>query len=157
MKNLGAILVFLISINAFAQMEFEEEKIVIDDIVSVHNLECAIQLGSDEPIEKRSYTKLGRHEFNKEQHPAIEMDHREAMVWGCDLERLDELVANAMRRQFGFVDGTVTVIKRTAKEPRMVWEKCQRNYQEQIEVKIDRDLVLTTPLLGKLIPATGCN
>ena len=55
-------------------------------------------------------------------------DYTVATTRGCNLETLDQMVLNSSQ-SFGHL-AKVTVIKGTAKHPRMVFGACQRNYTE---------------------------
>lgn len=154
MKKL-IVLLALISTNAFAQLDFEMEEVVFTDLLSVHKLTCVTTLGrTDVPAEERTFTQLERAIFPS-RHEAIEMDHRAATVMGCDLEALDQLVHDSHMR-FGHAEAVITVRRGLSKKPRMVFGKCQRNYQEEVKIDFGQGTILKTSRLGKLKPATGC-
>ena len=84
------------------------------------------------------------------------MSHGEATLKGCEIEVLDRLKRNALTTSFGHIPVNITVIKGTAKEPRFVFGKCQRNYREELKIDLGENIILTTSRRGKLKLATGC-
>lgn len=146
------LLTVLLSTQAFS-MEFNEERVTFEHMLSVHQLSCVTPLGWNKPIEDRIYTRLDDHFLT---HQSIELKHKEATTKGCQLEALDELVAKAMGTTFGHVPAQITVVKETAKNPRIVFGECQRNYNEQIFIDLGNGITLQTSKRGILKPATGC-
>lgn len=153
MKKL-ILLIALISGSAYS-MEFNTVEVQFERMTSVHRISCVAFFGSNLPRDERESTVLKNHSLNSNAHDAIEFDHKEATVKGCDFNLIDQLVIDSFNH-FGHVQATFTVSKSTGKSPRVVFGKCQRNYQEKVEVDLGRGVVLTTSTLGKLIPATGC-
>lgn len=156
MKRLELMMIaVLLAHPAAAQIEYEEHQVTFMELINVHSLNCVIPLGRQAPIEERVYTELREHYLKAGAHESIEMDHREAILVGCDLEVLDQLVEDS-RMRFSHVEAEITVRKGLAKKPRIVFGQCQRNYKEQIVIDLGRGIVLKTPELGMLKPATGC-
>ena len=144
MKKLTLLLVLSIS-GAYA-LEYDETVIQTRSRISVYNINCILPQGNIRKI----YTKLDR--------PYVihaQMEHKQATVVGCDSAAIDKLVQDSAMR-FGHVDAKVNLIKRTSKESRIVFGKCQRNYDEEVIFEFDHDLVMKTDRIGKLIPASGC-
>jgi hypothetical protein len=154
MKKLLVLMAVLIGSNSFANEGFNKEEVVFKTLLSVHQLQCVIFAGGDTPREDRLFTELSI-KFIMGGDDIIKIEHRKARIKGCDLEALDEIVNNSFQR-FGHADVTVTVIKETSKKPRIVFGKCQKNYNEQVKVDFGKGVILESSRLGILIPATGC-
>lgn len=153
-----AVILLILSGSAFAQIEFEETKIDFTSLLSVHQLRCVIPASNRHtPKEDRIFTRLNR-SFGAGtviSHPEILFDHKEFTNQGCQLEVLDQIVTDAGMR-FGHVEAKITVVKGLAKKPRIVFGKCQRNYQEEVFADLGSGIVLSTSKKGKLLPAVGC-
>ena len=152
---LSSLISCLLSGTALAQIEYEVEEVVFTKLISVSSLVCSTHLGRPVPVEDRTFTVLRETRLTVGSHESIEMDHEGARAAGCDIQILDEIVNESWTR-FGFVAAEITVTKGTAKNPRIVFGECQRNYTEQIAIDLGRGIVLNTSRLGKLKPATGC-
>ncbi len=145
----------LLSTQVFAQIEFNEKRIDFVEHINLYGISCKIVVGQDLPKEDRTFTileKLGLHHRNSN----ILFDNEVASTSGCDLAILDKLIKDS-HMSFGHAEATITIVKRTAKFPRIVFGKCQRNYQEKLIIDFEQGTVLETSLLGKLLPAVGCN
>lgn len=147
MKFVIMLLVSL-STGAFAQTEFDVERVTFSSSMSVVNMKCVTPIAHGE-----SYTELG-HIFKKGFN-SIELDNKEATVIGCDMEALKELVEKSHQR-FGYASVKVTVNKLTAKTPRVFNGKCQRYYKEQLELDLGDGIILTTRFVATTKPSTEC-
>lgn len=154
MKKLLVLMAVLIGSNSFANEGFNKEEVIFKTLLSVHQLQCVIYAGGDSPREERLITDLSI-KFIMGGEGIIKLEHRKARIKGCDLEALDQIVNDSFQR-FGHADVTVTVIKETSKKPRMVFGKCQKNYNEQVRVDLGEGIILESSKLGILVPATGC-
>lgn len=85
----------------------------------------------------------------------MELKHERAMATSCDMDVLDGILKDAALRFF-HVGAIITVIKKTAKHPRIYNEKCIRNFQEGIEIDLGKEVLLKTSPIGVLKPAEGC-
>lgn len=141
----------LLTTSAFAQMEFNVEKVTFSKMVYVSQLSCVTTIGTS----GFTYTEL-RQNFNSGHNQAIVMNHEDARLAGCDQDALQILVENSSRR-FGFVTAKVTVKKSTGKNPWIVNGQCVRKYHEMIEIDFGQGTVLETSEIGKLISAEFCN
>ena len=142
-------MITLLSTSAFAQIEYDEERVAKRDHISVQGLNCILPLGRSEDV----YTKIDSVHLHPE--IGLKMKHSNVAVMDCDREVLSRLsIDSAMR--FGFVSVEIEYVKRTAKKPRMVFGKCQRNYQEEVIYNFDYGLTLRSGGRGMLIPAQGC-
>lgn len=152
MKKLTYLCLLLLSLQSFAQSDFNEKRITFVDFINLFELSCKIQVGQDIPQEDRTFTVLEKVLLSSTE---LLFKHELATASHCDLSTLDKLVQDSFTH-FNHAEATITIIKRTGKSPRMVFEKCQRNYQEKIIIDFGQGTVLETSLLGKLIPAVGC-
>ncbi len=98
-------LLLLLTSSAFAQIEYNVEKVSFRKMLYVHHLSCVTSIGPN----GRTHTEL-RLKFDKDSHPLLAMNHENPRVLGCDQVALSELLDQSMMR-FGFVSGTVTVTK----------------------------------------------
>ena len=142
---------------AQAQIDYEEKEVTFTMKLSVNTLRCVIPLGHPNvETEDRVFTEFRRHTRSIEEHSAVEMSHGEARLKGCEIEVLDRLKRHVLTTSFGHTPVDITVIKGTAREPRFVFGKCQRNYREEVKIDFGENIILTTSRRGKLKPATGC-
>lgn len=157
MKKLVLLMAIMIGSSAQAQADnrFNKEEVVFKTLLSVHELQCVTRLGGSLPREDRTFTEISL-KFIMGGQDIIKIDPRRASVKGCELEVLDQIV-NDSHQRFGHADVTVTVTKETSKLPRMVFGKCQKNYNEQVKIDFGQGTVLESSKLGILIPATGCS
>jgi hypothetical protein len=140
----------LASTNTFAQMEFDEKIIQKTSMVPVYDLICILPMGD----QSRIFTELKRIPTRADL--PFEMEHGAPQAQGCNQEAMQSLHRDSAMR-FGFVDVDITIIKRTAKNSRILSGKCIRNYQEQVVIDFNYGITLKTSLRGKLIPADDCN
>jgi hypothetical protein len=144
-------LLLIFSLNtAFAQMDFNTETIEKKTMISVYDLQCVLPLGRQSQI----FSEL--RDLRLMTFPEIEMEHRNARIAGCDSTAMESLWIDSSMR-FGFVDVRLKIVKGTSVQSRVVFGKCQRNYQEQLFLEFNHGLTLKTSLIGKLIPADDCN
>lgn len=140
----------LLTTGAFAQ-DYEIEKVSFKTSIYVYNLSCVTLVGQQDSI----FTEL-RQKFKKGFHSSILLKHDEPQGLDCNRSALNQLLEDS-QDYFGHVQAKVTVIKETTKVPRMVFGKCQRNYNEKLTFELDYGIILKTSKVGILIPATGCN
>ena len=158
MKNLLLLLTILIlsNTNSFAQIEYDVHETSLEQLISISSLRCILPAGNiSAPITDRMYTELSIY-FTNETNPKTYFEHNRATLSGCDITALDQMATDAST-MFGHVGATVTIIKGKAKEPRIVFGKCQRNYHEQIRIDLGNGIVLTSPHLGYLKEDIGCH
>ncbi|MFT6067957.1 MAG: hypothetical protein ACJAT2_002552 [Bacteriovoracaceae bacterium] len=154
MKKIIVVMAVLMSTTVLASSRFDTEEVVFKTMQSVHELQCVTRLGGDLPREERTFTELNLKYIMGGQ-DIIKIDPRRAIVKGCDLDLLDQIV-NDSHNRFGHAEVTVTVTKEVSKKPRIVFGKCQKNYNEQVKIDFGQGTVLESSKLGILIPATGC-
>lgn len=154
MKKILVMMAVLMGTNTYANNQFDKEEVVFKTLQSVHELRCVTRLGGDAPREDRTFTELPL-KFIMGGQDIIKIEPRGATVKGCELEVLDQIVNDSFQR-FGHADVTVTVTKETSKKPRIVFGKCQKNYNEQVKIDFGQGTILESSKLGILIPATGC-
>lgn len=155
MRTLLITSLLLISKLTMAAIEFDEVRTSKTDLLNVNKLHCEMRLGSQLREEDRHSTVLEVFSFMGFGLPPMHFEHKEVRQRGCDQVVLDQLVDDSLMG-FGHSKAKITLIKRTAKLPRIYQGKCMRNIQEQVEVDFGQGTILKSSLLGTLIDATGC-
>lgn len=155
MKNLILILVLFLGLPANAQIEYDTQKVQFVELVNLFNIRCVLPLGRPGAVKDRVYTELPEVLSIYGRNPAIEMEPTSAILEGCNVNKMDVWVRAAGRR-YNHAKAQFTVVKETARHPRIIGGKCTRPYREQIEFDFGYGLIFKTEKLGKLKPATGC-
>ncbi len=159
MKNLILLSLTLLTSKAvFANNSVNVEKIKMQSLINVHNLECMVQAGiqSNLTLEERLMTRLPKVFVIGDRQNAIEVDHNAAVAKGCDLTLLDEMIQESHTR-FGHLSANVTLTKETQVTPRLINGKCVHMIIESLELDFGRGLVLNTPRRSVMKETTGCN
>lgn len=151
MKKLRHLLaIVLFSTTATAQIEYNEERVEFTKLINVSEIICVIRPGRNISIQ----TEIS--DLSNIKHDSIVMKHYRATTLGCELQTLEQIIKDANRKRFGFATAQITVIKGTAKHPRIVNGTCVRNYLEQIVIDLSEGIILETSSKGMLKPAKGC-
>ena len=130
---------------------FTEEEVSFQSRVFIQKLVCLVHPGGiwdGVSLEDRWETQLSNHFdnnliiMNLDEYAEIS-SYSSAHSPGCDIEALDQLM-EAVLQTYGVIDATITVHKKTAKEPKIFFDSCRRSYYEKLSIDFGNGIVLQT-------------
>lgn len=124
--------------------------------VRIAGVGCIVQAGGGGRLEDRLSTRLNTPNHTVLYGPELELRHETAAAQGCDLAKLDRIVADA-ENNFGFLMAApAKITKVTYASFRAQDGSCVARYNEVAVVEIGEGLSLSS-YAAEIRPATDCN